>query len=257
MLAEEAEERDEIRVIDTAFESLYKNLQLSKDELDYVKLQEAKTRMLAVQAQMNPHFLYNILSVINAIGFEYGADEIMDICQHLSSMLRYAGAFNMNKVSMEEEINHTRNYLELMKCRFKERIRYEIRAEEGAEKIRVPKLILQPIVENCFQHGLREIKTEWKIVIEIKEAENHWFVKVSDNGRGFGREAMEKLDEKLENWQDNLSDDIGSLGIGGYGLINVIIRLKIAYGKKAFFKIHDKGEDGEYCTVEIGGEMNV
>lgn len=257
MLAEEAEERDEIRVIDTAFESLYKNLQLSKDELDYVKLQEAKTRMLAVQAQMNPHFLYNILSVINAIGFEYGADEIMDICQHLSSMLRYAGAFNMNKVSMEEEINHTRNYLELMKCRFKERIRYEIRAEEGTEKIRVPKLILQPIVENCFQHGLREIKTEWKIVIEIKEAENHWFVKVSDNGRGFGREAMEKLDEKLENWQDNLSDDIGSLGIGGYGLINVIIRLKIAYGKKAFFKIHDKGEDGEYCTVEIGGEMNV
>lgn len=121
----------------------------------------------------------------------------------------------------------------------------------------MPKLILQPIVENCFQHGLREIKTEWKIVIEIKEAEKHWFVKVSDNGRGFGREAMEKLDEKLENWQDNLSDDIGSLGIGGYGLINVIIRLKIAYGKKAFFKIHDKGEDGEYCTVEIGGEMNV
>lgn len=257
MLAEEAEERDEIRVIDTAFESLYKNLQLSKDELDYVKLQEAKTRMLAVQAQMNPHFLYNILSVINAIGFEYGADEIMDICQHLSSMLRYAGAFNMNKVSMEEEINHTRNYLELMKCRFKERIRYEIRAEEGTEKIRVPKLILQPIVENCFQHGLREIKTEWKIFIEIKEIENHWFVKVSDNGRGFGREAMEKLEKKLENWQDNLSDDIGSLGIGGYGLINVIIRLKIAYGKKAFFKIHDKGEDGEYCTVEIGGEMNV
>ena len=51
---------------------------------------------------------------------------------------------------------------------------------------------------------------------------------------------MEKLDEKLENWQDNLSDDIGSLGIGGYGLINVIIRLKIAYGKKAFFKIQGR-----------------
>lgn len=256
-LPEDEEERDEIHLIDSAFESLYRNLQLSKDELSYVRLQEAKTQMLAVQAQMNPHFLYNILSVISAVSFEYQAVEIMDICKYLSSMLRYAGAFSMDKVRMEEEINHTVNYLELMKCRFKDKVDYEIRVEEAAEEIRVPKLILQPIVENCFKHGLREIKPPWKIVIEISRTENSWQIRVSDNGSGFGKEAVEKLYRQLENWQDNLNDDIASLGIGGYGLANVIIRLKISYGKKCSFKVYDKVTPEGYCTVEIGGENSV
>lgn len=256
-LPEDEEERDEIHLIDTAFESLYRNLQLSKDELSYVKLQEAKTQMLAVQAQMNPHFLYNILSVISAVSFEYQAVEIMDICKYLSSMLRYSGAFSMDKVRMEEEINHTVNYLELMKCRFKDKVDYEIRVEETAEEIRVPKLILQPIVENCFKHGLREIKPPWRILIEIHRMETSWQIRVSDNGSGFGKEAVEKLYRQLDNWQDNLNDDIASLGIGGYGLANVIIRLKISYGKKCSFKVYDKETPEGYCTVEIGGENSV
>lgn len=258
VLPEDAEEKDEILLIDTAFDSLYRNLQLSRDELNYVKLQEAKTQMLAVQAQMNPHFLYNILSVISAIGFEYQAAEIMDICKYLSNMLRYAGAFNLDKVCMEEEINHTKNYLELMKCRFKDRIGYEIRTEDGAESIRVPKLILQPIVENCFQHGFKEVKPPWKILIEIGKKEKEWWIRVSDNGKGFGRESVEKLEKQLENWQDNLNDDIGSLGIGGYGLTNVIIRLRISYGKRCTFKVYERELNGNrFCTVEIGGEISV
>lgn len=163
----------------------------------------------------------------------------------------------MDKVRMEEEINHTVNYLELMKCRFKDKVDYEIRVEETAEEIRVPKLILQPIVENCFKHGLREIKPPWRILIEIHRMETSWQIRVSDNGSGFGKEAVEKLYRQLDNWQDNLNDDIASLGIGGYGLANVIIRLKISYGKKCSFKVYDKETPEGYCTVEIGGENSV
>lgn len=257
-LPDEVRNRDEIDLIDNAFESLYKTLQLSRNELAYVRLQEAKTQMLAVQAQMNPHFLYNILSVISMIAMEYQATEIMDICKYLSNMLRYAGSFSINMVSLEEEINHTENYLKLMKCRFKESVNYEIRKEEGTDNLRVPKLILQPIVENCFQHGLKGIKPPWNIMIEIGIKQKQWFIRVSDNGRGFCREEKERLIQQLENWQDNLSDDIVSLGIGGYGLRNVIIRLKIAYGNDCIFSIYEKsGKKGEYCTVEIGGEINV
>ncbi len=254
----ETEEKDEIRMINTAFESLYKNLQLSRDELSYIKLQEAKTQMLAVQAQMNPHFLYNILSVISAISLDYQATEIMDICKYLSNMLRYAGAFSLDMVSMEEEIVHTTNYLELMKCRYKDRISYEIRADEDTKKLRVPKLILQPIVENCFRHGFKGVKPPWKLLIEIEKSEDKWLIRVSDNGTGFGEEAIAKLYRQLEHWQDNLSDDIYSLGIGGYGLTNVIIRLKIAYGREGVFRVTDRNEEtGQFCIVEIGGEIHV
>lgn len=255
---EEAEEKDEILLIHTAFDSLYKNLQLSRDELYYVRLQEAKTQMLAVQAQMNPHFLYNILSVISAVGFKYQAAEIMDICKYLSDMLRYAGAFSLDKVRMAEEIAHTANYLELMKCRFKDRITYEIITQEGVEKVRVPKLILQPIVENCFQHGLKGVKPPWVIRIEIGKDERDWWIRVGDNGKGFDREAVEMLKKQLENWQDNLNDDIASLGIGGYGLTNVLIRLKISYGKSCTFKVYEREwASNKFCTVEIGGEIGV
>ena len=252
----DTEEKDEILMIDTAFDTLYKNLQLSNDELNYMKLQEAKIQLLAVQAQMNPHFLYNILTVINGIGFEYGATEIMEICDALSSMLRYAGSFSWENVRMEEEIVHTRHYLELMKCRFKSHMQYHIEIDPELTGIRVPKLILQPIVENSFQHGLKGVKPPWKIRVQVLKQEDQWLIRVMDNGAGFTREAVENLYRQIRNQNDDFNDNIESLGIGGYGLTNVILRLKLSYGLEVHFRIDQVTEAGEaYCMVEIGGRI--
>lgn len=255
---EKSSQRDEIWMIDAAFDSLYQNLLHSQDELNYLKVQEIKMQMLAVQAQMNPHFLYNILSVISAVSLDYQAYEVMDMCKALSSMLRYSGSFSYNMVPFAEEINHTENYLELMHCRFKDNIGYQFQIQEELKEVMVPKLILQPIVENCFQHGFSEVKPPWKIYVEGGITEKRWFIRVLDNGAGFHGGDLEKLEKKLDHWQENISDDIGNLGIGGYGLSNVIIRLKIIYGVGATFRVYSTQKEKEqFCVVEIGGDLVV
>lgn len=258
-LQENADDRkDEIWMIDAAFNTLHQNLLESQNELNYMKVQEIKMQMLAVQAQMNPHFLYNTLSIISAISLDYQAYEVMDICKALSSMLRYSGSFTYERVALEDEIMHACNYLELMHYRFKENIKYQMHVQEEAKKVLVPKLILQPIVENCFQHGFAETKPPWKVYVEGGMSENRWFLRVMDNGSGFSKSTLEMLEQKLDHWQDNVNDDIGNLGIGGYGLVNVIIRLKITYGKKGTFLIYNTQRENEkFCVVELGGDLRV
>lgn len=250
--------KDEIWMIDTAFNTLHQNLLESQNELNCMKVQEIKMQMLAVQAQMNPHFLYNTLSIISAISLDYQAYEVMDICKALSSMLRYSGSFTYERVALEDEVVHTCNYLDLMHCRFKENIEYQIQVQEEVKRVLVPKLILQPIVENCFQHGFAETKPPWKVYVEGGISENRWFLRVMDNGGGFSKSTLEMLEQKLDHWQDNINDDIGNLGIGGYGLVNVIIRLKITYGKEGTFLIYNTQRENEkFCVVELGGDLRV
>lgn len=252
------EKKDELWMIDLAFDSLYQNLQNSQKEVGYLKVQELRMQMLAMQAQMNPHFLYNILSVISAVSLDYQAYEIMDMCKALSSMLRYSGSFTYSRVPLEEEVKHAENYLELMHCRFGNNISYQFHIEERLKEVMVPKLILQPILENCFQHGFAGKKPPWKICVEGGVKEERWFVRVWDNGTGFSTQSLEALENKLERWQENVSEDIGSLGIGGYGLSNVLIRLKITYGEAGTFRADKVQKDQEtYCVVEIGGDLSV
>lgn len=221
------------------------------------KLQE-ETRMLAVQAQMNPHFLFNILSVINALGFEYHSVEIMEICRKLSGMLRYSGDFTLENVRMAQEIEHAENYLGLMQCRFKDKLLFRVEMEAGTEDIRVPKLVIQPIVENCFQHGLKTVKGKWKVILQVQNSPEGWSVRVLDNGAGFEKQTVEELERKLEKWEQNVDEGIRNLGIGGYGLVNVLARMRLCYGERMRFRVDETVlEEERFCVVEIGGTRNV
>ena len=222
---------DEIKELEDSFGKM-----LSR--LNHSVIQEKKMYSLALQAQMNPHFLYNSLSVIGAAGSEAGCESVSDMCIELSDMLRYVAAYEKVTVPLKEELQHTRNYLSLMKSRYEDNFTYSIDCDEELMNMAVPKLFIQPLAENCFNHGFREKEPPWFIGIELHGDPKGWELVISDNGTGISGEEIERIRTQLENAESEMS--LGN--IGGLGIVNTLLRLKMTHSKRLEYEItNDNG----------------
>lgn len=139
------------------------------------KVNEIKSQFLALQSQMNPHFLHNMLAIIAMEAQSDSESKIPSICQKLGEMLRYTSHMGNGYSTMEEEFRIAEDYLELMKIRYEDMFEYQIQMAEEIGEIHIPKLILQPICENSFQHGLKYVETPWKIFVKSWKEGNRWF----------------------------------------------------------------------------------
>jgi two-component system, sensor histidine kinase YesM len=237
---------NEIARLDSAFQAMFKKMG------EAIKL-EMKAYLLALQSQMNPHFLYNMLSVISASGQEAGNAKTMKMCTMLSDMLRYAASFEDIDTTIGEEVQHTRNYLDLMKERFEENFSYTITVGGGIEQMSILKLILQPIVENSFQHGFKSVRPPWKIDIDIGRDAAQWWVCVTDNGSGMTMEERQQIAVKIEQFSHNITESYPAMKLGGLGLVNTIIRLKLLYDESVHYSI--ESAKGIGTTITIGGNV--
>lgn len=245
--------RNELIRLNEAFDAMFRRLKESMEQIMQYRSQEAKAHVLALQSQMDPHFLYNVLSIISAIAYEKGVAKIADISSRLSQMLRYTTSFQDKGTIIENEIQHTIHYLELMKERYEERLNYTISKDDKALKISVPKLILQPLVENCFQHGFKDQEPPWVINITIGSSMDAWFMEVYDNGSGFDKSVLSGIQLKAEEFLKNPSSNIKEMQIGGLALLNTYIRLKLLYPDKFLFKVESNA--GQGTKVTIGGNI--
>jgi two-component system, sensor histidine kinase YesM len=249
------ESSNEIQLLNEAFSGMFRRLKDSMNEVVQIRAQEMKAHMLALQAQIDPHFIYNMLSVISASSREAGPAKVSEICQKLSNMLRYTTSFNEDFTSVKDELDHVSNYLQLMKLRFEDQFSYDIMTDERLIelKIDIPKLTLQPLIENCFKHGFKKVLPPWVIRIELGCNENNWFVSVSDNGIGFDEAKIEELKIRVDEFINNPSTNIKNLKLGGMGLINTIVRLKLLYKDEMIFNIENGTSGGTKIT--IGGKI--
>lgn len=215
---------DEVRELNLAFTAMLERLTKS---MAY----EKRAYLLALQSQMDPHFLYNILSIISGMGLESGNRDIADICSKLSAMMRYNASLDNSNVTLGDELKNAKNYLELMKIRFEDHFSYTIQLNEDLKLIKVPKQVLQPILENCFEHGFKSVPPPWRIEIKGDIFEDRWYVSISDDGIGFGSEDLDELDRKVEEYSANIPENYQELKIGGLGLVNTILRLKLFLGE--------------------------
>jgi two-component system, sensor histidine kinase YesM len=247
---------DEVLLLQQAFDSMLKHLKESIDRTMQARVSEIHAHFLALQAQINPHFIYNTISGISAVAHENGNNEIVSMCSHLSNMLRYTGSFNDSFVTLKDELKHTENYLTLYKWRYEERLNYCFDIDNSMYSIEVPKLIIQPIIENCITHGFKNVRPPWKISIKGRADSEYWNVEIIDNGCGFTREALNTIFQKLEEYEDIIlsEETIEHINLGGLGLINIFTRLKLLYGGKAIFNIMNNSAKG--TTVVIGGLLN-
>lgn len=181
----------------------------------------------ALQAQINPHFLYNTLENIRMeceINEQY---ELSETLASLGDLLRYSIEWNTPLISLREEIVNLNNYIRIMQMRFRGKFKYVENIEESALNCLVPKMILQPIVENAFNHAFRNYPPPWLLNLAVEQKADVLIIKVQDNGRGITAERLHYLQDCLLSG----ADVVGSRGsASSIGISNVHRRIKMQFG---------------------------
>lgn len=237
----------EIHALEQAYNDMM--MQLRKSTLNELSLREAtlQAQLNALQTQINPHFIYNTLNIISAKSMDSGNFEIIEICNQFASMLRYSTDTHSRTATMEEEIENVRNYLLLAKARYEDNLEFTIDVPSNLHKIQLPKLTLQPLVENALTHGYdgKNIQRRLSILGTIKN--NTLSLQIRDNGIGFSPEM-------LENLQKNISDiNAGKTSIekssGHIGLINTCLRLH--YYSSGAIHVSIQNDNGAVITLTM------
>lgn len=230
------------------------------------RLTEQRKRTLiahydAMEAQLNPHFLYNTLSVIGMTGLASGNMDVSNMCTELSQLLRYSLSYTGQSVILSQEIDNARHYLYIMKIRYEDDLEYEWQLDDSLNSITVPKLILQPLIENCFQHGFHqagvEIPPPWKISIRSHCDDTRWYLSISNNGAPFPEEKLAALHQKLSGFTFTGNQDMdyeNTFRHQGYGLENTILRFHIYYRGEEYFHV-SRNDSDNLTTVTIGGPL--
>lgn len=196
--------------------------------------QKRKSELRALQAQINPHFLYNTLDSIIWMA-EWGkTKEVVLMTSSLAKLLRQSISNQNELVRVEEEVEYTKSYLTIQKMRYKDKLEYEILINEKVQKCRMPKLVLQPLVENAIYHGIKYKEGKGVIRVEGDQKDGELVLKVSDDGIGMSKEALDKIFEKRET----------DTRRNGVGVLNVHERIQLYYGKEyglRFYSVPDRG----------------
>lgn len=229
-----------------SFGQMKKNLQSSLENVIRAKTMANDAKMMALQSQMNPHFLYNTLASISALAENEETEKVVEICDSLTSLLRYISSGASKWVTLEEEMEQTCSYIHLIEVKYGERIRFEFDVDEELLGQKVPKLLVQPLVENCVKYALN-VTPPWIISIHIYREGEKRVIQVKDNGSGFSKEYL----KKFEDWilQTDSDETLPELEINGMGLCNLYTRLYLKYGKKMTFELENRPEGGACVTL--------
>lgn len=254
---------DEIGVLTAAFDRMVRSL---KDYIEQVKksmeqestmkekqlimeasLKDAQLKYL--QAQINPHFLFNTLNAGAQLAMLEDAGKTYNYIQNVADFYRYNVKQNNDVVTLYEEIELVDNYIYIINVRFSGEINFEKKLEKGLLQVQVPSMILQPLVENCINHGIRDIDWPNRIELSVYREEGGIGIRVSDNGIGMEQEEIRKILQKkpLENTEGKAEEKSGGVGLG-----NVISRLRVFFDKEDIVEITSDGKNqGMAVTIHV------
>ena len=220
-----------------------------KDLLDSkVKEQEylKKAELRALQAQINPHFLYNTLDTIIWMAEAKQTDSVIEIVSALSSFFRISLSKGRDWITIGEEIERTRSYLTIQKMRYRDILDYRIEVDDRTLNNTILKLILQPLVENALYHGIKNKRHGGVIIVRaIQKNETEIILEVEDDGIGFTPEKLALVQAELEHESDDIRLD------AGFGIDNVNKRIKLYYGKQYGLSIRSAYRVGTCVTLLI------
>jgi two-component system sensor histidine kinase YesM len=215
------------------------------EEDEKLKMIRRRVEVFALQSQINPHFLYNTLDSIRSKALLDHQKEIASMTEILSKFFRYCISSDESLVKVREEINHINDYYFIQKYRFEDRMNMEIRIEDQEiYELYIPKMTLQPLVENAMIHGLEKQARQGEIIVTVNQTENKMVITISDNGIGMSSDQLDKLNERMKKQLL----DAGAKGKrhNGIALTNVNSRIKITFGEE--YGIH-------YRSMEGGGTV--
>uniref|UniRef100_A0A7C5Z4E9 Sensor histidine kinase n=1 Tax=Caldicellulosiruptor owensensis TaxID=55205 RepID=A0A7C5Z4E9_9FIRM len=239
--------KDEIGQVMEEFNIMAQKIkQLLEKEIKYelkqkeLALEKKQAEINALQSQINPHFLFNTLETIRMRSMLKREFETANAIKLLAKLLKRSIRWEYDLITIEEEISAIYDYLEIQKYRFGEKLKFEIEVEEDVKSTKIPKMTIQPLVENACVHGIENSKGEGRIVVKVFKEGDMISIHVEDNGKGM---EDEKLAELLRSIKGLSSDKASSVG-----LKNVFRRLELFYDKDFSFEIL-RGELGGLKVV--------
>ncbi|MDO4491842.1 MAG: histidine kinase [Lachnospiraceae bacterium] len=235
---------------DPLFAPLFRDISHRLHGEENKKIQQKQAEVLALQNQINPHFLYNTLEAIRSDALLADCEEIAETTEALATFFRYTISNVKEYVTFSDELDNVENYFTIQRCRFGEKIQLELEMEnEELLEARMPKLILQPLVENAVIHGL-EGKMEGGIVkITIENSADTLFLRVKDNGLGMTEEETDLLNRSLQREESVQENFRGKRG--GIALKNVNSRIQLMFGEDYGMKLYSSKEVGTECCLTM------
>lgn len=241
-LEERIESEDEISEIYHSFNDMVERLRKLLQEHYRMGKSVKAAELKALQAQINPHFLYNTLDLVNWMAMDYGASGIADIAYNLAKFYRLSLNHGKDILTIAEELEHVRAYVEIENFHFEQAIQLEIHVPGELQTLACPNIILQPFVENAIVHGIAEFPeiTECNIRISAEEKDGDIEFLVWDDGRGIPDDQLEEI----------VSVDLQN-NTKGYGVKNINFRLKLYYGEKYGVRYENTCGEGTKVRIRI------
>lgn len=233
---------DEFGIIADSYNEMLLNIkkliEINKEEAKHSAVMEIKQ----LESQFNPHFLFNTLEMLRYT-IKYDTSVANKIIINISSLLRFSIENKSSEVSLQRDLLYTKNYLDIQKYRFGENFDYEIKAEEDLENYYVPKLIIQPVIENAIKHGYTQVE-KMIIYIRVKTVKEKLIISVYNNGKEIEKEILDEIREKLKNKKaEEFKNHIG--------LYNIFRRIQLMYGEKYGLRILSRKDKGTSVRVSL------
>lgn len=221
--------------------------QLIQDVAD-ISRREKDAELRALQAQINPHFLYNTLDSINWLSMKYKASDISYMITSLAKFLRHSLNKGKEFISIKNELEQVQSYVNIQKIRYKEKFDVDFNVDKELYTYKIIKLILQPLVENAIIHGFKDIEYTGQIIIEGYKENEYLYLKIIDNGIGADTDRLnEMLLHKIQS---------GETEGNSYGIKNVNERLKIYYGEQCGISFEENASGGVTAVIKAKLDAN-
>ena len=207
-----------------------------------------KAELDALQAKINPHFLFNTLNTGLQLAVVEGAEKTRIFLEQLASLMRYSFRESDNSITtFREEVTYLKSYLYLMTIRFPDLFDIDVSVTGGTENAMVPKMIIQPLAENAIRHGLQQKTRDARLRLQGKISDDNLVIIMEDNGTGMSRERIREIFQAADQNKDLSAQNAGN----GHGLSNVIRRLRQFSGRTEVFSIEPLKPSGTRITINI------
>ncbi|HBL2651160.1 sensor histidine kinase [Enterococcus faecium] len=210
------------------------------EDIYKLEIKQQDAHMRALQAQINPHFLYNTLEYIRMYAISEGSEELADVVYAFSALLR--NNTNQEKtITLKEELDFCEKYVYLYQMRYPNRVAYHFMIDPDLEKIEVPKFVIQPLVENYFKHGIDFTRFDNALSVKVLQEGKRVRIIIKDNGKGMTEKRLKQIEEKLSHPKVELH--------GSIGLQNVNERLRASFGSSYYMSLENNETGG--LTISI------
>ena len=232
---------NEIGSLGRSFNLMTSEIQALMEQNVYEQKQKRKSELKALQAQINPHFLYNTLDSIIWMSEAGENDEVVEMTSALARLLRQSISNDQEEVELEKEIEYVKNYLTIQKMRYKDKLEFFIYVDPRVAHVPIIKLVLQPLVENAIYHGIKYKETKGNLKIYARPVDGRVEIVVADDGIGMDEDVMEHIfDEHRKEQKRN-----------GVGVPNVQKRLKLQYGSEYGIRYESVKGAGTKAVITI------